>query len=78
MDADHIKGPFPPGTIRLKVNAATAFGTGEHGSTRGCLLALDGLCKRNPRVLHTAARGKTAVLDMGYGTGILAIAAAKA
>ncbi|MGH6979877.1 MAG: 50S ribosomal protein L11 methyltransferase, partial [Stellaceae bacterium] len=45
---------------------ATAFGTGEHATTRGCLLATDHV-KRPPR----------RILDMGCGTGILAIAAAK-
>ncbi len=70
IHGDHIKGPFPPGLIRLEVNAATAFGSGEHSSTRGCLLALDGLRKR--------ARRCTRALDMGCGTGILAMAIAKA
>jgi ribosomal protein L11 methyltransferase len=50
------------------VDAATAFGTGEHPSTRGCLLALDRLAQRR--------RFRTP-LDIGAGTGILAIAAAK-
>jgi ribosomal protein L11 methyltransferase len=69
IHGDHIKGPFPPGMIRLEVNAATAFGSGEHESTRGCLLALDRLRKRIPC---------GAALDMGCGTGILAMAMAKA
>ncbi|MHB1206304.1 MAG: 50S ribosomal protein L11 methyltransferase [Rhodospirillaceae bacterium] len=69
IHGDHIKGPFPPGMIRLEVNAATAFGSGEHESTRGCLLALDHLRKRIPC---------GAALDMGCGTGILAMAMAKA
>ena len=77
VHGDHIKGPFPAGVVRLKVNAATAFGTGEHGSTRGCLLALDAL--RKTRSVHLRGQSKkTEVLDMGCGTGILAIAAAKA
>jgi ribosomal protein L11 methyltransferase len=77
VHGDHVIGPFPSGALRLKVNAATAFGTGEHGSTRGCLLALDALRKAKSAVLR-GGRRKTAVLDMGCGTGILAIAAAKA
>lgn len=70
IHGDHIPPPYPPGAIRLKLNAATAFGSGEHASTRGCLLALDDLRKRN----HPFARG----LDMGCGTAILALAMAKA
>ena len=53
----------------LEIEAALAFGTGHHGTTRGCLLALaDALKRRRPR----------RVLDVGTGTGILALAAAKA
>jgi ribosomal protein L11 methyltransferase len=58
-----------PGGISLEIDAGTAFGTGHHGTTTGCLLALDRLLKRN-----TPRR----VLDVGCGTGVLAIAAARA
>ena len=81
IHGDHNKGPFPCGALRLKLNAATAFGSGEHGSTRGCLLALDGLRRRDSGLLRSligSRYGKISVLDMGCGTGILAISAAKA
>jgi ribosomal protein L11 methyltransferase len=64
----HYRGRVPAGTIALIIDAATAFGSGEHATTQGCLLALDALARRGRR---------RAVLDMGTGTGILAMAAAK-
>lgn len=69
----HIVEAPPAGSLSLIVDAATAFGTGEHGSTRGCLLALDQLGKRLKR-----PRGKgRGALDMGCGSGILALAMAR-
>jgi ribosomal protein L11 methyltransferase len=59
--------PGPPGAMALCVEAATAFGSGRHGSTEGCLRALDTLRGRRIR----------RALDLGCGSGILAIAAAK-
>jgi ribosomal protein L11 methyltransferase len=60
--------PMPaPGRIALVLDAGLAFGSGEHGSTRGCLMALEALARHRP------AR----VLDLGTGSGILAIAAAR-
>ncbi len=54
--------------IGIEIEAALAFGTGHHGTTRGCLLALSELAKRSrPRQ----------ALDIGTGTGVLAIAAAR-
>jgi ribosomal protein L11 methyltransferase len=64
----HHGGKVPAGAIGIAVDAATAFGTGEHPSTRGCLLALECLARR---------RGFRRLLDIGTGTGILSIAAAK-
>jgi ribosomal protein L11 methyltransferase len=62
--------PTPPeGSIPLQINAATAFGSGEHETTTTCLLTLDDLAK-NGRLFHKP-------LDMGCGSGILAIAVAK-
>ena len=70
----HFEGQPPAGALALKIDAATAFGTGEHGSTRGCLLALDHLARR------WRGRGRQwlgQILDVGCGSGILALAAAK-
>lgn len=55
--------------VAIEIEAALAFGTGHHGTTRGCLLALVDALKTNP---------PRRVLDVGTGTGILAFAAAKA
>jgi ribosomal protein L11 methyltransferase len=68
VQGSHLAAPAPAGRIGLVIDAATAFGTGEHATTRGCLLALDAIARRAQR---------RRVLDMGTGTGILAIAAAK-
>jgi ribosomal protein L11 methyltransferase len=54
--------------IAIQIEAGLAFGTGHHGTTRGCLMHLDRLLKRR-RPRH--------VLDVGCGAGVLAIAAAK-
>src|SRR5262245_19484275 len=65
----HDRGRAPPTAIAIEIEAALAFGTGHHGTTRGCLLALDRILRlRRPR----------AILDVGTGTGVLVIAAARA
>lgn len=64
----HDRGTVRSNDIPIEIEAALAFGTGHHGTTSGCLLALDAeLKKRRPR--HG--------LDVGTGTGILALALAK-
>ena len=65
----HDRGKVPAGRFTLEIDAGLAFGTAHHATTRGCLIALDRLLKPD-----RPAR----VLDVGTGTGILAIAAAKA
>ena len=70
----HFEGQLPASAVTLKIDAATAFGTGEHGSTRGCLLAMDALAKRRR---GWGRRRLGLVLDVGCGSGILALAAAK-
>jgi len=68
VHGSHWQRPVRDGAIALEIDAASAFGTGEHPSTSGCLLALDGLARR---------RRFRAPLDIGTGSGILAIAAAR-
>lgn len=64
----HRRDAVKANDIAIEIEAALAFGTGHHGSTRGCLHMLDLVArKRRPR----------AILDLGTGTGVLAIAAAK-
>jgi ribosomal protein L11 methyltransferase len=65
----HLPDAATYGRIVLRLDAGLAFGSGEHASTRGCLLALEGLLPR---------RRPARVLDLGTGSGILAIAAARA
>jgi ribosomal protein L11 methyltransferase len=68
VHGSHDRGRIARNRFTVEIDAASAFGTAHHASTRGCLLALD-------RVLKTAR--PRSVLDIGTGTGILAIAAAK-
>jgi ribosomal protein L11 methyltransferase len=81
----HHRARVRANRIGIEIEAALAFGTGHHGTTRGCLLALDRIVKgcrreRDKSVGSTLARNRrrrTVVLDIGTGTGVLAIAAAK-
>lgn len=64
----HDRGRVPPNAVNLRIEAGAAFGTGHHGTTVGCLMAYDRLLK---------ARRFAKVLDVGAGTGVLAIAASR-
>lgn len=68
VHGSHDRARVPAHRIGIEIEAAQAFGTGHHGTTRGCLVALDMLSRRR-RPRH--------ILDLGTGTGVLAIAAAK-
>ena len=68
IHGSHFEGVPPAGRISIKLDAGQAFGSGEHGSTAACLGVLDGLAKKR-RFLKP--------LDMGCGSGILAMAMAK-
>lgn len=63
----HVTAKPTPGRITLRLDAGVAFGSGEHGSTRGCLRALE----------RVAARRPWRILDLGTGSGVLAMAAAR-
>jgi ribosomal protein L11 methyltransferase len=68
----HDRSRVPPNRIGIEIEAALAFGTGHHGTTRGCLIALDRILKATP------FRRTAYILDVGTGSGVLAIAAARA
>ena len=68
VHGSHDRARVPVNKIGIEIEAALAFGTGHHGTTRGCLMLLD-------QVLNQSTPKR--VLDLGTGTGVLAIAAAK-
>lgn len=65
----HDRGRVPEGRVALEIEAAMAFGTGHHNTTLGCLLAFD-------RLFGAGFRPEN-VADIGAGTAVLAMAAAK-
>lgn len=62
----HIKSPPPPACLPLHIDAAMAFGSGTHPTTEGCMRAMQMICR---------VATPNAVLDMGCGSAILAMAA---
>jgi ribosomal protein L11 methyltransferase len=68
----HDRARVSPNRVGIEIEAALAFGTGHHGTTCGCLLALERICKTS------SARSRLRILDLGTGSGVLAIAAARA
>ena len=68
VHGSHDRARVGASDVAIEIEAGLAFGTGHHGTTRGCLLHFDRLLKR---------RRPQKVLDVGCGAGVLAIAAAK-
>ena len=64
----HDRSRVRANDVAIEIEAGLAFGTGHHGTTRGCLMHFDRLLKR---------RRPRRVLDVGCGAGVLAVAAAK-
>jgi len=69
VHGSHDRDLAPISAAAIEIDANQAFGTGHHGTTAGCLEVIDGLLKR---------RSFSRVLDLGCGSGVLAIAIAKA
>jgi len=68
VHGSHDRGRIKPNLIGIEIEAALAFGTGHHGTTKGCLAAIAAYGKK---------RRPANVLDVGTGTGVLAMAAAR-
>ncbi len=80
LHGGHDRGAVLPSEIGIEIEAALAFGTGHHGTTQGCLRAIERVAKRRKKRRapspRAAGRGER-ILDIGTGTGVLAIAAAR-
>jgi ribosomal protein L11 methyltransferase len=73
VHGSHDRGRVPANRIGIEIEAALAFGTGHHGTTRGCLIALEAICELQGHRRAAVPR----ILDLGTGTGVLAVAAAR-
>jgi len=69
VHGSHVDAPDNQNTIAIKIDAGQAFGTGHHETTTGCLEAIS--------LIANSGSKPARILDLGTGTGILAIAAAK-
>ncbi len=69
LHGSHDRDRRRSGGHSFEIDAGTAFGTGHHGTTAGCMMILDAILKQ---------RKPQRIFDLGCGTGVLAIAAAKA
>jgi ribosomal protein L11 methyltransferase len=69
LHGSHDRNKRRSGGHSFEIDAGTAFGTGHHGTTAGCMIILDAILKQ---------RQPKRIFDLGCGTGVLAIAAAKA
>lgn len=65
------------GRTKLWIEASEAFGTGHHGTTWGCLMGLEGYLRERANRFPSPRGEGFSVLDVGAGSGVLAIAAAK-
>jgi ribosomal protein L11 methyltransferase len=70
VHGSHDRHRIPYGPRSILIDAGEAFGTAHHGTTLGCLIAID-------RLAHTGLGSVRRVLDLGCGSGVLAIAAAR-
>jgi ribosomal protein L11 methyltransferase len=73
IHGSHDRDVVKANQLAVEINAAQAFGTGHHGTTAGCLEMIEATGKKS----HASLRGFAPILDLGTGSGVLAIAAAK-